>query len=181
MTGLNKFFFVAAALALAVCLPPQAFAQDKYLQGGQYSPFPAEPFAAIYPGIRLGAGGEIPLGPGIIALGLETGWTHAGFQGDAPDAELIPLIFRAGYGFLQGRCIFRLDALTSGFFLVGGETIFLPITGYRLGAEYLLGAADARQRWSVYAGTGADIILQSSGVVALSAIEAGVKLRLRQR
>jgi outer membrane protein OmpA-like peptidoglycan-associated protein len=148
------------------------------------------PIKDPWPGIRLGIGTELPLGPGSIVAGLETGWNGTGLTGyyrPSDNANFFPAALRAGYQLYPSDFIswwpkslaVRPEVLGGGMlFLAGGQSAFVTFVGARLQAEYLLGTAGPRLLWSVYAGGGMDLFLQDQGIVTLPAVEAGVRLRV---
>jgi outer membrane protein OmpA-like peptidoglycan-associated protein len=187
----NKHIFLifpySAMLFLAVAqfAHAQTAPQGLFFTGGvQQYLFPPEPFENPFLGGRLGVGWDLPLSThGSFTLGLEAGWTVSDLKGPsrpADSASLVPLAFKAGYGFFFNRMFsLRLNALAGGMFLLDNAedpTIFF--FGGLLAAEWtFIHHTDGRPFLSLYSGGGADFITQTDALILLPQVELALRFR----
>jgi outer membrane protein OmpA-like peptidoglycan-associated protein len=160
-----------------------------YLEGGvQYYQVP-DMFAEYLeadPGFRAGLGFEWR----HIRLAATSGYSR--LRGNTPlvsDIQIIPLFGKAGYQF----------ALPAGFYILpeaGAGNIYTTVGHYWTALDYLMenftvssersftATASLRAGWdvpgnflSLYAGGGADLIIETDGPIAMPFIEAGISVK----
>jgi hypothetical protein len=164
-----------AALAAAPCQETGG-AEGLYFQGGMWLSAAINRQASpLMSGLKLGAGFGLPLGSGVLGLGLETGFGHTGFY------AAIPLALSASWDRPVGS-IFSLGAGLSlgGYFRSGRSTS--PLLGGRLRAEIwpsqrLSGPGLAG---SLYIMAGADLSPEWAGLTGAPVIETGSRLRFKK-
>ncbi|GHS88215.1 hypothetical protein FACS189487_06000 [Campylobacterota bacterium] len=189
-----KSLFVAVAITTATLVPTPFYAansQGLFVTGGvQQYISPHDPIEKSSVGLRIGAGYELPLngreGGGdtpssSLSLGIEAGLTQNSITGDsrpADSASIYPIALKAGYAYLIDRSLsFRFDALAGRLpASVGGADS--PFVGARLSAEYVLNTYENGLPFaSVYAGAGADLIIENDRNIALPQVEVALRFR----
>ncbi|GHV66194.1 hypothetical protein AGMMS49928_00280 [Spirochaetia bacterium] len=135
----------------------------------------------------MGAGYGLPLGPGLLSLGFETGFDRmdidppAGYQSVSPWAEVIPVSFKGLYDIPLGSRFTLGGGFVAGGFIDIAEDVtpgFTPFIGPRLHAGLRLGNVRAEHAWLAYFNGGADFAFQTGETITLPSVGLGIRYTL---
>jgi outer membrane protein OmpA-like peptidoglycan-associated protein len=160
----------------------------------QYYFLPGEPFKSPFPSrfpfMRLGGGYGLPLGPGLLSLGLEIGFDRldvdppSGYRSISPWADVLPVSFKGTYDIPLGNRFTLGGGFVGGGFIDFAQDVhpgFTPFIGPRLYAGLRLGDTRAEHTWLAYFGGGADFAFQTEKTVLLPSVGLGIRYTLGKK
>ena len=161
-------FFLFLALCVSDAAAPSLNAEGFYVEGGLQGGAVIIGRAVPLGGLKAGAGVELPLGSGELALGAETGFASTGHL------TALPVALSAAYDLSLSQNFSLGAGLLLGGYLVSSNGIRpTPLFGGRLRSE--LNGPDRNA--GVFLNAGMDISPEISGAALMPIVEIGLRLR----